>query len=223
MALDYTNPQVVNEFYRRSLHAGYRKNDIDDFIAQQQQFSAQENAPRAAQQGLITPQQAVQYGGPNVLNTLLEMQETGSLPTTDQVEGQAEDRQTGDILNQLVTRFKQIPGREKGPLSLSTDLDTPWGAIGLPNLVRQDAAEYEQLRRGLAGSIKELVGQSGPLTDQDIALIEGLMPDPEDTPRQAKTAVENMNQFLIIKTGQGLPMETLQLYGIKPSLDQFEE
>lgn len=64
-----------------------------------------------------------------------------------------------------------------------------------------DVKQYNALRKGLAGSLKQLTGDTGIMTDQDREIISGLLPAVTATPEEAKKAWEDINKTLISKYG----------------------
>lgn len=116
MAIDFTNPQVTNRFYQKAIQAGYKPAEVDKFVQQQQQFAAQENSTRAAEAGLFNNEQAkgaLQYGGPNVLSTLLDMKQKGTLPANAIKEPGSESGADAKLIGTLDSGFKSLEGMRK--------------------------------------------------------------------------------------------------------------
>lgn len=58
------------------------------------------------------------------------------------------------------------------------------------------ATRYNKFKQGAAGTLKDIVGETGVLTDPDIQRITGLLPDLNSTPEEATMAFEEIAALL---------------------------
>jgi hypothetical protein len=109
----------------------------------------------------------------------------------------------GEILGGSIKALYERYGADKG---VKKDLSR--GRIGGPFTwlgslvgIAPNARQYNKLKQGLITSIKELVGESGIMTDQDADRLAGLLPDLNSTNKEAKMAWEDVNKFMSGKYG----------------------
>lgn len=102
----------------------------------------------------------------------------------------------GSTINTVLQRFNTIHPYVTG-----------WGVGSLAKylpFISAETRQYEDLRKGISGTLKELVGESGVLTDEDIKRIVGLLPDPGETDKKNELSFIDLKKFL---DGKGFDTE----------------
>lgn len=162
----------------------------------------------------VTPEQAVSLGmdPADVLARIESLQdlktytETGEIPTEESKKtGSEEDqifKQTQGIINRLFSEYETLSEEDKGAMkSIAANVSPDIAARN--GWISPQAAEYEKARKGLAGVLKDLVGETGVLTDGDINRIAGLFPSLAAVEGQAEISKDRFNDFSVAKFGEG--------------------
>ena len=143
---------------------------------------AQEQAPGAVSAGLRTSAEAFQdIGG---LGTPGALQTAGQFQAPPDEEASA----SAATVRELLAEFERVPEGARGPIAGQFAKRFPG--------VSAEARTFEKTRAGIAGTLKEVVGETGRLTDQDISRIIGLLPSVTETQEEADLTIQNLKAFL---------------------------
>lgn len=181
------DPQKLQLFRQRAIEMGYKPKDVDTFIEQKRKEQA---TLSLIQQGAINVQD-IAKSNPELAQRAIKEQGFKPTKTAKQQDKEVMLDETSGVLKTVIERFDSIPQEKRGPLVGNISKLIPG--------VSDETRQYEDLRRGVASSLKQLVGESGVLTDTDIQRIVNLLPSPTETERKNQLNKQDLQKFLKAK------------------------
>lgn len=112
------------------------------------------------------------------------------------IKKEDEYSQTAPALKTILEEFQSVPAEQRGTLRGQFT-----GRLGF---LFPKAKQYEEARRGLGGTLKGLVGQTGVLTEQDIKDIISNLPTVGQTAEESQIDMDRLNKIFERKYGKGV-------------------
>jgi hypothetical protein len=128
---------------------------------------------------------------------IVQTKEAKTKEASDKLEKeQKPNKEVAGVVRVALDRFNNISKDATGPIVGDIATKIPY--------VSADARQYQKLKEAMAGTLKSLIGETGPLTDYDINRIVGLLPAVNATSEEIELSKKDLKGFLEEK---GIPTE----------------